>query len=272
MAGSGKKWLIGCGVGCAAVVLLSILGVVGSVLVLTRPFDRAVSVQRELTDNYGTREDFVPAAEGISPQRVKVFIAVRKSLLGHCEGFEEVKDAFAELEELDEGDGASSTPKALKGVGRMMSVVLGLPGKIGGFIQDRNEALLEYEMGLGEYTWIYILAYNSYLGKTPNTGFEDDEGSCYAGSEWRTLQHLIDNHINALEEAGRTGMARQWQEELERLERSDETVPFPEGELPPYLADSFRQYHKKLEFTYCSAMADLDLNTIKKKGLGYRSD
>ena len=195
MAGSGKKWFIGCGVGCAAVVLLGILGVIGSVVVLTRPFDRAVGVQQELTELYGDRDDYVPPAKGIAPQRLQAFIAVRKSILDHCEEFEDVQEAFLEMEELDQEGDPPPARAVIRGVGRVMGVAFGLVGKIGGLVEDRNEALLEHDMGLGEYTWIYVLAYNSYLGMRPNTGIDDEEGHCYAGSEWRTLQRLIENHI-----------------------------------------------------------------------------
>ena len=45
MADSGKKWLIGCGVGCGAVILLGILLSVGGSLYLMGPFNKAVDAQ-----------------------------------------------------------------------------------------------------------------------------------------------------------------------------------------------------------------------------------
>ena len=50
MAGTGKKWLIGCGAGCAASILLSILLSVGGAFFLVRPMNKAVDAQRELTE------------------------------------------------------------------------------------------------------------------------------------------------------------------------------------------------------------------------------
>ena len=43
------------------------------------------------------------------------------------------------------------------------------------YIQLRNKALLDAEMGLGEYFYIYTLAYHSWLGNSPGDGPEIEE-------------------------------------------------------------------------------------------------
>ena len=60
VAGSGKKWLVGCGVGCGAVVLLGILLTVGGSLYMMKPFNKAVDAQKALEAEYGTRETYIP--------------------------------------------------------------------------------------------------------------------------------------------------------------------------------------------------------------------
>ena len=63
MAGTGRKWLIGCGVGCGAVVLLGILLSVGGSLYMMRPFNKAVEAQKALEVEFGSRDSYIPPAE-----------------------------------------------------------------------------------------------------------------------------------------------------------------------------------------------------------------
>ena len=52
-----------------------------------------------------------------------------------------------------------------------MGDVFGMVGNMGEFTQLRNQALLDQDMGLGEYIWIYVLVYNSWLGHPPNQDY-----------------------------------------------------------------------------------------------------
>jgi len=272
VAGTGKKWLIGCGVGCAATSLLAIIITIGGGLLLTRPFGKAVDAQKALTSEFGSRESYEPGPGGIAPDRMEAFLAVRRALLPSCAEFEKIGASFEAMEELDKDGDEPSTGEMLKGVGNVMGSVFGIAGEIGKVTQRRNEALLEQEMGLGEYTWIYVLAYNVWLANAPNTEFSGDAGHPYQGQELKTVRRLLENYTEALRRAGMMEQAEIWSREAARLDRVDSGVPFTDGELPGEFIDSFAPYRRQLEKTYCPAMAAFDLGRVQKKGFSYHSD
>jgi hypothetical protein len=271
LAGTGKKWLIGCGAGCAGMILLSILVSVGGALFMTRPMSRAVDAQRDLTAEYGAREAFTPPAR-LQPERVEVFLAVRREVMESCAQFEEIVGRFQAMEELDSGDGDPSAGEVFQGLKGVMGAVLGMGQAMGEVTQIRNEILRDKGMGMGEYTWIYILAYNSYLGKMPNTGIDGEDGREYSGNMLRLISTLMESHATALEEAADPESAQLWRDELARLKRVDEGVPFPDGALPDRLPGIFSPFRKQLERNYCPALAEFDLGRLKKSGMSFHAD
>ena len=75
MAGKGKKILVGCGIGCAAAVVLTIIVTVGGGLLMMRPFNRAIDDQKTLSAQYGDREAYRPPVEVVTPERLERFLA-----------------------------------------------------------------------------------------------------------------------------------------------------------------------------------------------------
>lgn len=272
MAGSGKKWLIGCGVGCAAFTLLMILITVGGGILMMRPFNNAVDNQKELTAKYGAREDYIPLPDSITPDRIKRFLTVRMELMTHCDEFLEISGSFQKMEELDKQGEDPPIGEVLKGVGNIMGSVFSVAGEIGALNASRNNELLKNGMGLGEYTWIYILVYNSWLGHSPNTGLEGDGEGRFSASEIELMGQLMNNHARALEEVGRTKEANLWRDEVGRLKRSEGGVPFCSGNLPIEITAALTPYRSKFENSYCEAMAEFELGRVKKKGLTFHSD
>ncbi len=272
MAGTGKKWLIGCGVGCASLVVLLILISIGGSLFMMRPFDQAVDAQQELTAEFGIRGDFVPQPGGISPHRLECFLSVRREVMASCEIFQGVASNFNAMDDLGEQGEDPEMGAVFRGVGNIMGSIFGMVGEIGKVTRLRNEALLANEMGLGEYTWIYILAYNSWLGKAPNTGLDNDDGGSFSRVEEEVLASLMANHVIALQEAGQSAEAELWQHEIERFDRVEHGIPFADGNLPAELAAVFEPFRRKLEENYCPAMAEFDLSRVRKKGLSFHAD
>jgi hypothetical protein len=272
VASSGKKWLVGCGVGCGAVILLSILLSVGGSLYLMRPFNRAIDVQKELVEQYGPREAFIPGPQGITPERMEAFLAVRRSVFPMCAEFREVAESFAAMEELDQGGQEPSKGEVFRAVGGLTGNIFGMVGNIGKFNELRNEALLGQGMGLGEYIWIYVLAYNSWKGHQPNQDIGGESNHGFSGSERRVILRLVRNHAEALAAAGLTERALLWEKEAGRMERTETGVPFKDGGLPAGVIRGFLPYEQELDSLYCEATSSFELNRMKKKGLSIRSD
>lgn len=273
MAGTGKKWLIGCGVGCAVAALLGILVTVGGGILMTRPFNRAVTSQRELTENLGAREDYVPPLEGMTRAQLKRFHAVRLALAPMCATFEAAASKFQAMDAFDEGPEDPSVGETLHAVGGVMGAALGMAGNIGKHTELRNQALLEQQMSLGEYIWIYVLVYHSALEYAPNTSFESSEqDEDFSRKERRLVRDLLDNHVASLTAAGLVNEAGLWQLESDRILDSERGVPFEDSELPPALAHVLAPFRDKLDNLYCAETSSFELSLIRKNGLSFHSE
>ena len=272
MAGTGKKWLIGCGVGCGAFVLLGIITLVGGGLVMMKPFNRAIDAQKTLVDQYGDRAAFIPPPQGITADRMERFLAVRRELMPICAEFREIGASFQAMDALDKGGEEPSTGEAMKAVGGVMGKIFGLVGNMGRFQEQRNLALLEQGMSLGEYTWIYVLVYNSWLGQEPNQDFEDNGGRGFAAGERNLIRTLVLNHAEALARAGRNEDAEDWETEAGAMARAETGVPFAGGRLPGSYVRQFLPYENELEALFCEATSSFELNKVKKKGFSIRTE
>ncbi len=272
MAGTGKKWLIGCGVGCGVVILLNIILFLGAGVFFARPMNKAVSSQKKLSEVHGEPNDYVPAVDSLTPQRIEAFLAVRRELMPSCEEFEEIAGGFAAMDELDNGGEDPSTKEVFKGLGKVMSSIGGLVTTMSEVMELRNEALLEQDMGMGEYTWIYVLAYNSWLGFKPNTGIDSSDGGNFNSREQGLIADLMEAYAGALVEVGRSEEAEIWHREVEKMDWSETGVPFSGRSLPPEISGALEAYRTRLEDVYCAPMSEFDLGQIKKKGLSFHSN
>lgn len=272
MAGSGKKWLVGCGVGCGAMVLLGILLTVGGSIFMMRPFTKAIDAQEELVAEFGPRESYIPPPQGLTPDRLEKFIAVRRSLVPLCGEFREIGDSFKAMDDLDKDGQEPSKGEAFKAVGNVMGSVFGLIGNLGRFTEQRNLALIEQEMSLGEYAWIYVLVYNSWLGHEPNQDFDDHEGRGYSTGERKLIRTLVLNHAEALSEAGMNDQAEIWNNEAGVMVRTETGVPFKDRDLPASYIRQFLPFENELEALFCEATSSFELQRMKKKGLSITTD
>ncbi len=274
VAGTGKKWLLGCGLGCGVTILLLIILMVGGSMVMMKPFDRAVDAQKDLIEAFGERENYVPAADGLNAKQVEKFLAVRRQLVPMCEEFAAVGETFQRLEEIDEAGEEPSRGEVFSAVGDMMGAAFSIAGNIGRFTEARNEALLAEGMGLGEYIWIYVLAYNSWLQYEPTTEFgEDDNDGQYSAKDRQIIRQLMSNHAEALAAAGQAAESEVWLAEAESLERRADTgIPWRDKEMPANLTEVLELYEAELEQLYCAASSDFEFSQMRKRGLSITSD
>jgi len=159
MAGAGKKWFIGCGIGCGLMVI--ILGGVGTCGYFGfKQLEDKVEGMEENADavraRFGDPADFVPALDGTVPaDRMETFLAVR-------DGMAPFRNETSEMLSVLDGDEANFIAKAQAGM-KMVPALLG-------FINQRNQVLLEQGMGVGEYQYIYALSYFVLLNHDPADG------------------------------------------------------------------------------------------------------
>ncbi|MGD2294997.1 MAG: hypothetical protein PVF22_04090, partial [Candidatus Aminicenantes bacterium] len=220
-----KNWLIGCGIGCGAiVVILLILIVSGFVFFrnIVYKFEETEDITNALKDLYGEIEDYVPEPDGaIRYDRLEAFLSVRVRM---SPAREKLDNSLSIIEQArkDKDEVGVRTPG--RGI-RVFKTAFGLIPQIGDFFTSRSQSLLEVKMGLGEYYYIYVLAYYSWLGKSPGDGpgiqlvqrdrswsfNEWDEEESREEREKRVIENLnrlmlamLKNQLNVLEEQSLT--------------------------------------------------------------------
>ncbi len=268
-----KKWLIGCGIGCGVVILIVVILIASGYFFIKNIVDEfkdTEAMTEVLTERFGRISDFCPDAEGtIRPERIEAFLSAR-------DAFAPVRERIAEsLETLsqkkDIGDVEVGKPKNIL---TLLRLGFGIIPQTAEFIKIRNEALLEAEMGLGEYYYIYVVAYYSWLGKNPEDGpgfqiIGPDEGRDF--DYWdqeeakenhrdrllrrlnRMLLPMLHNQLEKLNAEKGAETSGTWRQKLEReieaLEQDRERLLWQDG-LPDIIEASLRPYRDRLEGSY----------------------
>lgn len=291
MASTGQKWLMGCGIGCLTLVILAVLSIYGGtycVRNLVKDFDQAEKADKELASRYGAIDDYTPPLDGVpAPARLEAFLAVRDTLGRYRE---ELADKFASFRRLETGrKDVLSVLGAVKG-GITIAPLLG------GMFAARSAALADHGMGMGEYIYIYCLAYFSFLGRDPRQIPADMSSDHVQGSDdlrervHRHMARLLGNLQAALDEqapaaaaagGGRAGAGQpggrdpgaaaradfraSLDRELGLLLTDPGRVPWQDG-LPPAIEAALAPYRDRLERTYDPALNLFELGATYRRG------
>ena len=269
-----KKWLVGCGIGCAVIILiLIVLGVGGYVFFknLIGDFQEQEELMATLTERYGETRDFYPEPDGsIDPNRIEAFLSVRDTFAPFREKLE-----ISMLELQDRAGQSEVEVKKPKNIFEMVKLGFGLVPQIAEFLKFRNQALLDAEMGMGEYTYIYAITYFSWLEKLPEdgpdfevTGEEDRgvrlrEGDIEQMREerrdsmlrrlHRTLLPMLQNQHEKLVARGSSDIQSEWRDllkaEIQALEDDRFRLSWEDG-LPDVIKMSLEPYRDRLERSY----------------------
>lgn len=274
MAGSGKKWLTGCGIGCGLMILIA--GGIGTcgyfgVKNITERAEKLDEASDALRAAYGEPGSYVPEADGRIPaHRLEAFLAARQDM---AVTRDELAGIFAELDSDTDGPGGV--------IAKFRSGMNFIP-RLFDFIDDRNRVLLDHDMGLGEYVHIYSVAYYAWLDKEPADGpgftisdndneeenvrwsFEDEdtEGDVRDRRDERIREsvHELQRQIlgNQITVAETAVVDATWidalREEAALMDRHPRRLLWSDG-LPPQLEASLEPFRDRLEASY-SPMAN----------------
>ena len=274
MSESSHQWVRGCAFGCGGLVVLLVLALVGMSFSMRRAFDDAHADREVLEQQFGDSDAFTPAVDGIVSQgRVSAFLDVRTALAevhGRIEGVDREMGDFEELTD----DGEPELRVALPAVVRLTRSMMGLPWVFGEIERVRNHALVEGGMGIGEYTYIYVLAYHDEL-VTPK-----DQANLFSASATNSrvrteLREMIRRQLTA----ARTELPEddEWvgvlEEELALLDSDQRRIPWQNG-LPVQLARCFVPARDALDATYSAAAAEFELlnSTVRGGGMSIQMD
>jgi hypothetical protein len=276
-----EKMKKGCGIGCGVLTIL-VFVIIGSIAFFVRDMSadyKAVEKsEKALTQAYGGVSGFAPPHGGLpTAERMQVFLEVRRQ---QSEWRRNVSLAFEEFLVKKEESASGGFTHFF----RLIRSTSEMAPSLAGFWSSRNEALMEHEMGPGEYSYIYCLAYFSYLGYDPGDGAHDSEldfGGSGSGlnvstqgdlteaqrrdAAWRRTNDLM---LPMLEAVDRTGLmidtqeAQQWLAELDLevgiLRESPLRYPWRDG-APRLLANVFHPFRRDLEEQYDIAVNPVEL-------------
>ncbi len=229
--------------------------------------------ERSSTQQFGEVDVFTPVADGsVAEDRVAAFLAVREALTEVHVEIEGVDNEMAEFENLADG-GEPPMRKALPAVFRLTKRMMGLPFVFGEIERTRNRALVEAGMGLGEYSYIYVLAYHDQelSDKSEAKLFTASAANSRVRAE---LRGMIERQLAAATAEGAdeelvAALTAEW----EALAADDRRIPWQDG-LPGQIAASFAVDRVRLDATYSAAAAEFALlnSTIRGGGLSIQMD
>jgi hypothetical protein len=286
----------GCGIGCGAILLVVII-LVGMVYYLVKDsikaFEETEKSLKLLVKQYGNVGDYCPEPEGaIKPERMEAFLAVRESSIPLSN---EVKQSlFQILEEIrraEEEDQSFSDA-----IGLIKRIAKAIP-HLARYFTARNRKLMEVGMGLGEYYYIYVIAYYSWLGISPSDGpdFGFLEGGGKNSSFYFAMQEMLkekekeeesrDTDSWEAEEVGSIARVRgfflpmmKWQlqnlksgvldedletwrqaleSEIEKMDENRKRIPWQDG-LPDVITTSLQPFRERLKACYGDMMNPLE--------------
>jgi hypothetical protein len=262
-----KKW--GClkqtAIGCVVLIVLAVVFPIVLGVMMMGPFNRAVDARSDIEERFGTQEAFVPPPSGApAPDRIEAFLEVRRALSVTCSDFGHMEEQVKELESFDGQDEVSrlEVVKQALSTGKSM---MGMGPLIGNFYETRNHNLLEAEMGLGEYTYIYVLAYREQI-LDPSEDLQLLGPRIVNRRVRRALVSMLGNQLQVLRDTGAAAKEiAALENELAVLEEDSARILWQDG-LPPTIADAIDPFRKQLDAVHCPATAPLELMLNEKRG------
>jgi len=279
-SGSTKKWLTGCAIGCGAIILILILlGVSGFFFIknIVQEFKDTEALMSTLTERYGRIKDYCPDPDGaIRSERIEAFLSARDAFAPARKKLETT------LETLSEGKIEREIEvKTPKNVFKMIKLGFGVIPQISEYFKSRNQALLDAEMGMGEYYFIYVVAYYSWLKKPPEDGpdfqlvgqsedydYWDEEVELEARRDrllkrvHRMTLPMLHNQFEKLTSGNITGVQNKWRRilasEIKAMESDRFRLPWQDG-LPAILEASLRSFREQLEASYSTMTNPLEV-------------
>jgi hypothetical protein len=260
-----RGWVKIGGIACGVLLLLLLLSAATLITLTYRGYGRALAAREELDARYGAADAFqIPGEGGIPAQRMTRFLAVRRALHPRCQRVTDMLRPFRSLEaESRSADPAVST--IFRNVLRGMRQVPRMGLVFGEYVEARNGALLDEQMGLGEYSFIFVAGYVGLLAQTPVRLFEEPaRGNVFEDRVYRDVAAAIDRFVIA------RGLAEgPWVAERDRLKQARRLAPFTKG-LPPGLEASLAPFRDALSATACPAAAELDVTmTVRREWFGF---
>jgi hypothetical protein len=263
---SKRGCLKGCLIGCGTLILLGIALTIGGPLLIMRPFQRAIDSRQELEQRYGMQGSYTPAADGSIPvARIEAFLAVRSQLTEVCS---EMTASFTQMKSMERFDDQDEVSKSevMREALKTVKSAFGIAPAMGRFFETRNRALLEAEMGLGEYTYIYVMAFHRQLQEENELEeFLDEDPIDFRVND--ALIEMLKLQLAARRETTADPAVTDLLEaEIDALQDDSDRIPWQDG-LPAPIASSLAPFRTPLDESFCPAFAAIDLSINERHGV-----
>jgi len=279
------RWVLVSCSGCVVVILVAAGLMVGGVFVFRdalRSFEEADQTLETVAAKYGPIPAFRPSLDGaIPPGRMDAFLTVRETMAPVREGLGQTLGVLS---------GASGGTDASTGSFGKLTASFYLLHRLADFVDEQNRALLEAEMGHGEYYYLYTLAYYSWLRKPlddgPSFKLVNEHGYVFdtvasmdeaavreyrieqaRGSLNRLLLSVQRNQLSDLTVGEVDDDHQPWvkrlSEEIAAMEADSRRLPWEDG-LPEVIAASFEPYRGRLEENYSDMCNALEVGLARR--------
>ena len=235
------------------------------------PIQQSKKLEQALIDRYDWANRYTPPANGfIEAERVKAFLQVREAVQTNCNTFQAIFDSVIRIENIDEDPDMSTGEKMSEVFGTVKSMYGAAPAFLI-FMDARNQALLDMEMGIGEYMYIYLASYGPQLANEHNSRYAEQEDAFISQRARDEYIQILRNQLDALDLAGPETSYPQLKAalngEVDRLKDSLETSPWPDGP-PPATRESLMPYQPQIDELYCEGVVRVEL-LQKNRGLSF---
>jgi hypothetical protein len=239
---------------------------------MVRPYQRSVEARELLDDRYGPQAGFTPPPDGAVPAgRMEAFLSVRERLIEPCTRLTESVEAVRRMEGFD---GVEDLPERSLIVSLFDGglAAIGLEQRRGELLLARNEALLDIEMGQGEYTYIFAVSYSAHLAswKEEDGRIVVEELKVYSRVR-RLLREMLQRQLAVVEDVpDRTAWVEELAAEIARLEEEPRRIPWMEG-LPAQIEASVAPYRERLDALWFESAAHLELLRNEIDGIQFHT-
>ena len=268
MGDSGSGCLKNAAIGCGVLLVVAIGLIVAMSFSIIGPLRHASEDRRVLEERFGAQAEYIPSPTGaVTAERIEVFLSIRRDLAEVCGQLTDAEEQILKLESYDGRDDVSKSEIMVEGL-RSGRAAMGIGSLIGELYEARNASLVEHGMGLGEFSYIYVIAYQEQLRA------EAPDGSLFDGPRFnRRVRSLLADMIvkqRDLASVEAPGLLATLDAEVAALQENDRRLPWQDG-LPAPVFETLLPFRAALDAAYCPTSANLELLLNRRQGIAYGS-
>jgi hypothetical protein len=256
--------------GCLLMVLALVFIIASGVYFSTAGIRDAKRLEQTLIDRYDWANNYTPSLDGAIPrQRVEKFIRVRQAVQTQCHDYQVVLTSIANLDKIESNQDTTAGEAASTGMDGFKSAFSAGPKMIK-FSNTRNQALVDEEMGIGEYIYIYLTAYGQQLASESGSPYSGMEEAYLSPRARKEFIQILNNQLAAIEASGQQAsnadLVEHLRREIKALESDSQLSPWPNGPVGA-ARESLAPYQQELDELYCSGVVKIEL---LQKNRGFR--